>query len=118
MQRRAYAKVRLNTLENALKMVRCDFVFVFLDSKVGWHSGRQPKNKEPTVKQTIKGRQSGTNTENKYHTQNDKTPECLEILNKQSKRSTRAKDRGGKITIQVKRMRVDNHNSGKQYDSR
>lgn len=106
MQRRAHAKVRLRTLENASKMVRCVFVSVFLDSKVGWHSGRQPKNKEPTVKQPRKGRQNGTNTENKYHTQNDKTPECLEIINKQSKWSTRAKDRGGNITIQVKCMRA------------
>lgn len=86
------------------KIVRC--VFVFLDSKVGWHSGRQPKNKEPTVKQTRKGRQNGTNTENKYHTENDKTPACLEIISKQSKRSTHAKEREGNITIQVKRMRA------------
>lgn len=75
-----------------LKIVRCIFC-LFLEMKVGWHSGRQPKNKEPTVKQIRKGRQNGTYTENKYNTKNIKTPECLEIINKQSKRNTHAKER-------------------------
>lgn len=105
-----------------LKMVKCFFFpclfFFFLDTKVGWHSGRQPKNKEPTVKQTRKGRQNSTNTENKYHTKNNKTAECLEIINKQSKRSMHTQEKGGKSQYRWNAWGRYNHNSGKQHDSR
>lgn len=73
--------------------------FFFLDSKVGWHFGRQPNNKEPTVKLEWESNMAQTLKANT--TKNNKTTDCLEIINKQSKRSTHAKERCVRLHMYV-----------------